>query len=51
MERKTLDDFQMITGKYLKNGLVQNGWLLTVERLGKQCYTKICLESIEQLIS
>ena len=51
MERKILDSYQMIKGKYLRNALVQNGWLLTIERQGAQDYLKICLESIKQIIS
>jgi len=50
MERKVLDSYQMIQGKYLRNALMQNGWLLTVERLGKKDSLKICLESIKKII-
>ena len=50
MERKILDSYQMIQGKYLRNALMQNGWLLTVERLGKKDSLKICLESIKKII-
>lgn len=50
-ERKSLDDIQVIEGKYLLNTLVQNGWLITVERLGRKASSKICLESIEQIIN
>ncbi|MEM7590680.1 MAG: hypothetical protein AAF383_04035 [Cyanobacteria bacterium P01_A01_bin.83] len=49
MERKILDSYQIIKGKYIRNALLQNGWLLTIERLGKKDSLRICLESIEQM--
>ncbi|MGD1917898.1 MAG: hypothetical protein ACFCAD_02840 [Pleurocapsa sp.] len=50
LERKILDSYQIVKGRYLRNALVQNGWLLTIERLGKQNSLKICLDSIKQII-
>lgn len=51
MERKILDSYQMIKGRYLRNALVQNGFLLTIERLENKDSLKICIESIKQMIS
>jgi len=51
MERKISDSYQIIKGKYIRDALVQNGWLLTIERLGKRGSLKICLESLEQIIN
>lgn len=49
LERKSSYETVIKEGDFLQKALLQNGWLITLERIGRKGSPKLCLESIEQL--